>query len=177
MAKRLIRQIVVDGNIAYVPLTRNQTAIIDAEDVPLVEGWNWTAVLRHDGKTYYAARNHYLGGGRRDKRHEYVRMHRVIAGATADVMVDHEDGNGLNNRKKNLRPATPFQNQQNCGIRRDNKSGFKGVSWHKAANAWVATITVNGKRKHLGVFPTAEAAHSAYLAVATEEFGQFMRVS
>lgn len=177
MAKREIREIVINDNIAYVPLTRGKFAIIDAEDVHLVEGWNWTAVKRSDGKTFYAARNQYLGGGRRSAKSKYVRMHRIIAGVADDVLVDHRDGDGLNNRRGNLRAATPVQNQQNSGIRKDNKSGFKGVGWHKAANGWVANITLNGKRKHLGVFPSAEAAYEAYLKAAKTEFGEFMRSS
>ena len=125
MANRQIREIVIDGNIAYVPLTKGKVAIIDAEDIPLVEGWNWTAVKRNDGETFYAARNHYLGGGRR--------------------------------------------------IRKDNKSGFKGVTWSTAANKWAASITINGKRKHLGTFASAKEAHNAYCRAAENAFGEFAR--
>lgn len=90
--------------------------------------------------------------------------------------VDHVDTNPLNNRRENLRLATPTQNNANQNRRRDNTSGFKGVSYSKNAKKWMATIQIKGQRKHIGYFATAEQAYEAYCKVAKEYFGEFARL-
>lgn len=177
MAKREIRKIEVKGDLAFIPLTRGKAAIIDAKYVHLVDKWNWTAVLATNGKTFYAARNEYLGGGRKAKKYRYLRLHRVIMDAAEDDIVDHKNGDGLDCREKNLRKATVEQNQHNASRRSDNKSGFKGVVWHKASGKYVASIKVSGLRKHLGCFDDPKEAHVAYVDAARKFFGEFMRAS
>ena len=82
--------------------------------------------------------------------------------------IDHIDGNRSNNAIENLRPATSSQNKHNAGKRKNNTSGFKGVSWRKDKDRWQAIIGINGKLKHLGFFHTAEQAHEAYCQAANE---------
>ena len=89
--------------------------------------------------------------------------------------IDHIDGNGLNNDIENLRAATNSQNGSNRGAQKNNTSGFKGVGWHKKAQKWQASITSDGKRRHLGLFDTPEAAHQAYTAAATKLHKEFAR--
>lgn len=80
--------------------------------------------------------------------------------------IDHKDGNTKNNIFKNLRDATKNINQQNQRKpRKDNTSGFLGVTWCKKHNAWIARIGINGTRKHIGVYQTAKSAYDAYLAM------------
>lgn len=169
MAPKQIRPIRVEGNVAYVPLTKGYEAVIDAEDVPLVEGWCWRASIE-DG-IVYAKRTHNVNGKRIN-----VRMHRLLMGSPQGLEIDHRDGNGLNNRRSNLRVATSSQNKQNQGIRADNTSGFKGVTWVKRDRKWQARIEVGGKRRFLGLFKTPEAAHAAYVAANAELHGSFGRV-
>lgn len=76
--------------------------------------------------------------------------------------VDHKDRNRLNNKAENLKSATNTTNQWNSGIRKDNTSGCKGVTYKKEFNKWCARISKNKKRCHLGYFETKEAACMAY---------------
>lgn len=80
-------------------------------------------------------------------------------------MIDHVDGNSLNNRIDNLRDVSRTVNGQNQRrAQSSNKTGLLGVSWHKNGCKFVAQIQIDGKKKYLGLFTTAEAAHSSYLA-------------
>lgn len=165
MKKRPVR---IDGDIAYVPLTRGYEAVIDAADVELVSAFNWQAFV--GSHTIYAQRTDQSGGKRKT-----VRMHRVISCASSDLEVDHINGNGLDNRRANLRSATHQQNLQNQRISSINKVGFKGVSWHKRASKWRARITVGGRESNLGLFASAKDAHAAYVDASIRMHGNFGR--
>lgn len=91
--------------------------------------------------------------------------------------LDHVNGDKTDNRIENLRSATNAENMRNTGLRADNKSGFKGVSWNAGCGKWQAHIRVDGKTKHLGLFDAAEAAHQAYCKAAAELHGQFARTA
>lgn len=163
MATEILRPIRVQGNLAYVPLTKGYEATIDAADVPLVEGFNWSIARRKNGKIYAQRR---IPGG-------IVLMHRQITGAADGEKVDHRDNDGLNNRRDNLRPATDAENNQNKPTNSRNKSGFKGVSWFAGTRKWRATIQSNGKWVHLGYFTSAEDAHAAYRIASANLHGDF----
>ena len=89
------------------------------------------------------------------------------------LLIDHIDNNPLNNRIENLRLCNLSENARNANKRVDNSSGYKGVSWHKQSSKWVAQITVNGKRKHLGFFKDKEEAHEAYCEASKAIYGDF----
>jgi hypothetical protein len=91
--------------------------------------------------------------------------------------IDHINGNPSDNRFANLREATRQQNGANRRVGSNNKSGFKGVHWHKGDKRWRAQIMVAKRIIHLGSFETPEAAHAAYLIAASEHFGEFRRVA
>jgi len=169
---RKIRQIRIEGNIAYVPLTKGYEAIIDADDIHLVDRWNWCAAVTP--YTVYAYRCVKSGSSQRT-----ILMHRVLMGEPEGLDVDHRDGNGLNNNRTtnggNLRIATASQNGCNRHIRKDNTSGFKGVV--RSRGGWRASIVLNGKRQHLGYFATPNAAHDAYVAASLQLHGEFGRIS
>jgi hypothetical protein len=170
MAKTAIRPIRIEGNVAYVPLTQGYEAIIDVEDVPLVEGYNWRAMTT--GRSMYAARS----GPRAGKERPLIMMHRVIAGDPEGLLVDHKDGNGMNNRRLNLRSASNTQNQHNAKISKVNTSGSKGVHWRADIGKWAARIRVNGNRKTLGFFSDIQSAAAAYEAASKQFHGEFGRV-
>lgn len=93
--------------------------------------------------------------------------------------VDHIDGNKSNNRIDNLRPASVSQNAWNSKKRVNNTSGYKGVSFNAPGRErpWMASIGVNGKRKTIGRYETAEEAHQAYCAAAQALHGEFARAA
>jgi hypothetical protein len=165
---RNIKPIRVEGNIAYVPLTKGYEAVIDAADVPLVGAHNWKAKV--EPNTVYAVRNDRSGPKERE-----VRMHRVIMGEPNGLEVDHRDSNGLNNKRENLREATSQQNGHNTRISKSNTSGFKGVSWNKNCGKWRSYISINGQQNHLGFYDTAEQAHEAYCDASAKYHGEFGR--
>ena len=115
----------------------------------------------------------HAGGYRRIqiKESQYL-IHRLVwlveTGVLPDSDIDHIDRDKSNNRFSNLRIATNSQNQQNTNGRSDNTSGFKGVHFHKATKKYSARIRINGERKELGLFETAELAHHAYKAASLE---------
>lgn len=96
-------------------------------------------------------------------------------GAWPTRLVDHKNRNSIDDRFENLRLASSTENHANSKTRKDSVHGFKGVAFDKRAKhkAWVARITVNNRRIHLGCFDTPEEAHAAYCAAAKRIFGDF----
>lgn len=170
MNKPPVRPIRIEGDTAYVTLTRGYEAIIDAADIPLVEGWNWTAFVTT--WTVYAMRWQPSGS-----KQSSLKLHRVIMDAPRGVKVDHINSNGLDNRRANLRLATDSENARNSRRRSDNTSGFKGVTRCKESRRWIAQISDRGGSRHIGRFDTPEAAHAAYLEAAARIYGDFARAS
>lgn len=151
-----------------IPLSRGLVAFVDDGDYEELSEYQW-----HADSYGYAVRNipHPVNPGKTF----VLKMHRVIMGLEyGDASrVDHEDENKTNNQRYNLRSATHAQNQRNRSKQANNTSGFKGVSWHRKNSLWEARIKVDGKRKHLGYFRTAEMAHGAYCRAVAELHGEF----
>lgn len=170
MAKHHVRDILVIGNLAFVALTQGRVAIVDAADAHLVSGDNWQACIHPTNN--YAGRSQWAGD-----RYVKIKMHRVLMDAPDGLQVDHIDGDGLNNRRCNLRLVTNMQNCWNQRVAVNNTSGYRGVSFHTRRACWQANIRVNGKLKHLGRFETSKDASAAYDAAALKAFGEFARIS
>ena len=172
MATKQIRPIRVEGNIAYVPLTRGYEAIIDAADVSLVDGYNWSANLRFfrggSIRTVYAYRQQRLGG-----RKIMILLHRHLLGAPSGILVDHKDGCGLNNRRRNLRQANGSQNAQNSQTPVTNTSGARGATWLPKTRKWQVQIKANGRCYHIGSFTDRGEAARAYEAASARLHGEF----
>ncbi len=90
-----------------------------------------------------------------------VEMHRFIMNAPQDMDVDHIDGNGLDNRKLNLRNVPHSVNMNNMKLTKANRSGVAGVGWFKQYNQWRARTVWQGKEHHLGYFDDKEEAVQA----------------
>lgn len=164
------REIIVVGDAAYVQLTKGYVAVIDAADVPLAGTCAWQALIarRPDGsiRTIYA---HQKRAGKT------TWLHRIVLAAPEGFDVDHIDGNGLDCRRRNLRPATKSQNSQNQRTRTNNTSGVKGVHWHARTGKWVARIAKDHKRQSLGYFDAIEDAATAYACASATVHGEFSR--
>lgn len=105
-------------------------------------------------------------------------MHREIMGFPEGMEIDHIDGNGLNNKRSNLRICTSAENKRNRGIDRiRNKSGYKGVFYEKYHKKYRATICVNYKRIYLGYFDTAKDGAIAYNEAVKKYHGKFANLN
>lgn len=127
-------------------LTQGQFAIVDDEDFDELSKFKWFADYAKGIKTFYAGRNVPLGSYKQGK----LKMHRVILKAKTGQIVDHINHDTLDNRKQNLRITTKLGNNQNAKKRKDNSSGYKGVTWYEPNQKFVAKIRVMGKLIHLG---------------------------
>lgn len=107
------------------------------------------------------------------------RAHRLawfyMTGEWPTGLLDHEDGDRVDNRWGKFRPADPTQNSANSKMPVTNTSGYKGVYFSKHAKPWRAQISLNSKTKNLGYYDTPELAHAAYLSAAQAAFGEFAR--
>jgi hypothetical protein len=161
-----------------IPLTQGKVAIVDDVDADVV-GLGWYAV--RGCRTWYARRPLPAVNGRRWGPSE--RLHRAIwARAHPDEpaprRLDHKNGNGLDCRRFNLRPANGRQNARNARLRHDNVSGLKGIHTNKAYRGrWRAQIRADGELIHLGMFATPKEAAAAYDAAARTLFGAFACVN
>jgi hypothetical protein len=153
-----------------VPLTRGKVALISPEDADRVFAHKWHAVKTKSN--YYAGTNLPSSEGR-----GAILLHRFIAGEPPGLEVDHRNHNGLDCRQGNLREATRLQNGRNLRRKRNNTSGYIGVSWSKVASKWHAYIKVSRKRFHLGLFVDPKDAARAYDAAAIDHFGEWAHLN
>jgi hypothetical protein len=153
-----------DDKIRYIPLTQGMYAIVDAEDYERVSRYKWYAV--RDGRTYYARRTAKIG---------HITLHRQIMRTPKGKVTDHIDGNGLNDRRSNLRNCNPTENSRNRRRNRKTITGFKGVWREKKTGKYCAQIHFDHKYVYLGTFATPEEAAHAYDRKARQLFGPFAR--
>lgn len=127
--------------------------LLDPEDAWIFDAHTWH--LEANGRTLYVRTNTRGKKG----RHTTPRLHNLVMPGVE--VVDHINGNGLDNRKSNLRPVTRLTNSRNARTRMDNTSGFPGV--FEARGRWGAKAKVRGTTHHLGTFATWEEAVWAYV--------------
>ena len=145
-----------------ITLNTTDKIMVDDKDFEFLNQFKWCVL--HTGNLDYAIRTirpHYL-------------MHRLLF--PEFVMIDHKDGDGLNNQRDNLRPCTRSQNQANRRPQ-SGTSKYKGVSWEKTRKKWRAYICVNTQRIKLGDFLTEYEAALAYNKAAFRAFGEFARLN
>lgn len=147
----------IHGSYLLIPLTQGQFAKIDKSDLDLVNRCKWQAAKRADGKGFYATSR-------------FGKMHRIILSISDSRIVDHKDGDGLNNRRYNIRAGNQSLNSVN---RRTTQSKYlRGV--YKDGNCWFSKIKINKKNVYLGSFKTEQEAHNAFMNVAKKIHGEWV---
>ena len=149
-----------------IKLTQGKETLVDDEDYPYLNEHKWYALRVKNRDEFYAVRNGPIDSSGKNKK---IYMHREITNAPKEKPVDHINRNPLDNRKENLRVCTHQENQMNRGKSKDNKSGYKGVSYHKKAKhmhnelskPWNASIRFNGKSIYIGCFAIKEEVGSS----------------
>lgn len=141
-----------------IPLTQGKYAIVDPEDFELLNKDKW--YVQRTKQMFYALRR---AKGRERTNGQTVWMHRSILPPPEGMCTDHINNNSLDNRKANLRIATPAQNARNRRkMALKTSSKYKGVSYHAGQRKWCAAIRVNGQYKYFGLFQNEIDAAKAY---------------
>ena len=153
-----------------IVLSQGQIAKVSDRDYAELNHWKWCAHKRDN--TFYAVRNVYTSSGKQVTAY----MHRVILNLMGyRTKGDHKDGDGLNNQRSNLRPATDSQSMMNRGLSKNNTSGVRGVTWDKAHGAWLAQIGIKGKHINLGRFKRLTQAAKCRHKAEVKYHGKFRR--
>lgn len=159
----------VEGDVFFVPLTQGAFTKIDIRDADRVIQKIWYLYREPRTGRKYAVREEFG---------VQVKLHRWLADAGASEDVDHVNGNGLDNRRENLRMATQAQNSRNARKRSPGTSRYKGVNKDATSSPpWRARIRVNYRLICLGRFSTEEEAARAYDEAARRHFGEFACVN
>ena len=154
-------------------LSNGKEVLVDNQDYRYLMQWTWHECKSGSRKKTYARRN------RRMVNYVYergtCRMHRIIAQRMGllDCRIDHKDENGLNNQRRNLRPATNSRNLANRGPQVNNKSGYKGVCRDKERGKWLAQLTYLKRKILFQRFVYKIEAARAYNKAALKYFGEF----
>ena len=152
-------------------LSDREWTIVDQQDYYRFGNFKWC--IRGNRNTFYAVRFVKTGPGRT----KLVNLHREIMGAPDGLLVDHKNGDSLDNRRANLRLATHLQNHWNRRKKKNTTSPFNGVCFHKEKRKWTAYIDVAGKRIYLGSFDFEVDAAKAYDEAARKYHGEFARLN
>jgi HNH endonuclease len=153
-----------------IALSQNKVALVDDEDFEWVNQWKWHAFKSSNGLVYYAVRSERVDGKQRR-----IWLHRLLLGLGPGdgLECDHRNGNGLDNRRVNIRRATRAENNRNRGLLASNKSGCTGVSWHSRDRMWQAHAIVDGRWTNLGQFTSKDDAIAARREAAGAFYGEF----
>jgi len=155
-----------------IELTQGKIAIVDDDDYEDISIFKWSAqkITESHTENYYARR-----ASKEDGKSVKIYMHRLITKCPKGMVVDHINGNGLDNRKENLRICTQSENIRNQGRQKTNKTGYKGVRFYR--NNFIAQISQNNKQVYLGIFDDAISAAKAYDAKAKEIYGDYANLN
>ena len=149
-----------------IKLTQGSYTLVDGEDFERLSKYKWYAEKNRN--TFYAKT--YNGN-------KGLRIHQLIIKIPTNMGCDHKNGNGLDNRKCNLRCATNGENQHNMTKTKLHTSIYKGVSWKKQDRKWVVQISCQSKDYHLGYFDSEIEAARKYDRKAKELFGEFAKTN
>jgi hypothetical protein len=145
-----------------IPLTQGKVAIVDDEDYPELAKYKWYAAKQRTGN-FYAVRMPPMVNKHRGTR---ISMHRVIIEPPEGMETDHINGNGLDNRRGNLRVVSSRENHQNLHIQKTSR--YPGVTWDKSNQKWQVRIQIGKKRRSLGYYDDEATAGALYTTACNE---------
>jgi hypothetical protein len=151
-----------------IPLTQGQFAIIDNDDFERVNQFKWYA--NKAPNTFYANRQVQI-----NRKRQTIHLHRFILNLDTKFLVDHVDGNGLNNQKSNLRTCTNQENSRNKRLSKKGTSSFKGVHYDKKYDKFEAQIKINYNSNFIGYNTDELICAKFYDAVARFYFKEFAK--
>lgn len=157
------------SSVVEFVLSDGTITLIDAEDLARVSAYTWCLSKTKCGQI--RAFRH------KSKDNPYWLLHRFILSAPDGVVIDHKDGDTLNNTKSNLRICTQAENSRNRRRSKRNVSGYKGVIYEARINRWRAQIAYDGRAVVIGRYKTAERAARAYDRIARLCHGDFARTN
>jgi len=147
-----------------IKLTKGKYTLVDDRDFEWLNQWKWLCQGTQWGGEYAARRT----------KNKYILMHRLILGVKEGEYVDHKNGDGLDNRRYNLRNCTNAENGRNRkGLNKNNTSGFRGITRYKRTDKWLVQIMVNRKGISLGHFATKAEANKVAKLARKKYFGEF----
>jgi hypothetical protein len=153
--------------VKQIELSHGKFTLIDDDDFERISENKW----KFNNRGYAVRLTH------RNKKWKTISMHRIILNAKDGEIVDHKNGDRLDNRKENLRIASPSQNCWNSKLFVSNTSGYKGVTRGKKTGHWTASIHLKNKRINLGTFDNKHDAARMYNFWAKDLFGEFARLN
>ena len=145
----------------------SETIKIDKNYLPLINSYKWRIEEIMPGYKYVVA--HIKG--------EEILLHRLLKKCRQEKVVDHINGNGLDNRMSNLRICSQAENMMNKNKYKNNKSGYKGVWFHKNKKRWEVQIRVGGRKIYLGVVKSPKTGAMIYNSAAKKYFGEFAKLN
>lgn len=160
-----------DGKEVHYRYTgkHKRLVLLDKEDEWVLTNYSWTISLNSSG--------HYrLVNSLRSRAYQEFKAYQfthAIMGRPKEAVVDHINGNTLDNRKCNLQLISSINNRRKAGLRKNNSSGHPGIRWNKAARKWYTYITCGLNRIHLGSFDSLEEAIKVRDEAAIKYFGDF----
>lgn len=149
-------------------LTQGKVALVDDADYAATSQFKWHA--QKSGRCWYAKRNVLRPDGKQTTQY----LHQFLIPGVPEI--DHEDGNGLNNQRYNLRPCSHKENVRAFQNKRGDTSSFRGVSWNKARRKWQASI-YPGRTIYLGLFISEIEAARARDTAALKHFGEIAQLN
>lgn len=149
-----------------IGLTRGLIAVADEDAFDLAAGMKWYAISC--GSKFYACHTK-----RRKDLSETILLHRLLTGAPNGMVVDHINGDTMDNRSANLRVCTAQENLWNQSVRRDSASGVRGIRQDKKSGRWKVSVMRDRRDHWVGSFETLDAAKAAHEAASLRLYGQF----
>lgn len=163
-----------------IQLSQGKVALVDDGDFEWLNQWKWHSIRKPNNR-FYASRQTKITRTDKGQRQTMLLMHRFILSPDKRLVIDHKDGNGLNNQRNNIRVCTTAQNIQNRRKLPTNTLGLKGISIEvgngRKTPAYKAGIMIEGTLHYLGCYKTPEEAAKVYDDAARKYHGEYACVN